>query len=833
MTTIEWAHFVPGTDLVLGTALKGSLILLAACVGAVLLRHGPAARRHVVWALGLTCLLALPLLGGLLPSWRALPSQWAIERQIEGVRTLVGTPAPVELGGPEVVAEGRVSLEAIEPLGGVGPSPAEEGLVGAVWEAPPTAESLRVDWELGWVGALTLLLPVAWLLGFLALTLRIGLGLLGVRRVGRQADTNVPVAWTAALEWARDKLEVRRSVRLVRSDRVAVPVTWGLLRPVVALPTGAGDWDSVRLQQALLHEMAHVKRFDQPLLMVGQLAVAVHWFNPLAWLAMRGFNRTCELATDDLVLANGVRASDYAANLVEVARSIGRDTRLPAAAFAMARTSDLTGRVTAILDPVRTRAGASRWDVLALVIVAAGFVLPVAALSARAEMMEVPAAPVVPAPAVRAVAEVPPPMPAPVAPRYEEAAALASELRAEVDLIRARLWGNDAPTPDLGLGVEVDLAPLPSTVAPSLAQEFPCFDLNRRFTGDQVEVNESGMRAFWRTTDCTWTLRLQGEIHFTANERSVAELSHGGFFAIHQEGLGSDFSYEVREVGGRLEAAYEVGGEQRPVQDADSWLAVVIPEIYRITGLELEARVERLQHRGGTKAVLQEVSQMRSGHVARQYLQAVLESGLASEPEIAELLGVAERRIASDHEMRKLLSAAAFDLGSAAVRDAYMGAAATIESDYELRMALEQFYADGVSPEEGRVIVSLAERVQSDFELRELLSRAARELELEVREIEFFLDVASSITSDFEMRETLVAVLDQPALEDRRLAEFMDRIDAMRSDFERAELLRAIVQSRAPMDRVLADRLEASLETFDSDYEREKVRTALRAAQTR
>ena len=133
----------------------------------------------------------------------------------------------------------------------------------------------------------------------------------------------------------------------------------------------------------LLHELAHVKRRDCLTHVLAQLACAIHWFNPLAWIAARHVRTERERACDDLVLASGTKGPDYAEQLLEIAR-VMRSGRFPAlmtgATLAMAHRSQLEGRLMAILDP-RCRARDRRRVRTALAaIVAACALMPLASL---------------------------------------------------------------------------------------------------------------------------------------------------------------------------------------------------------------------------------------------------------------------------------------------------------------------------------------------------------------------------------------------------------------------------------------------------------------------
>jgi TonB family protein len=130
-----------------------------------------------------------------------------------------------------------------------------------------------------------------------------------------------------------------------------MPMTWGVFRPVVLLPAEAAAWPAERLRVVLLHELAHVARQDWLTLAMAEVAVALYWFHPLAWWAAARMRCERERACDDRVLAAGVAASGYAADLLEVARGVGGAKDNLLAAPAMARASNLESRLRAILDP--------------------------------------------------------------------------------------------------------------------------------------------------------------------------------------------------------------------------------------------------------------------------------------------------------------------------------------------------------------------------------------------------------------------------------------------------------------------------------------------------
>src|SRR5438874_11684073 len=119
------------------------------------------------------------------------------------------------------------------------------------------------------------------------------------------------------------------------------------------LPAEAGQWSAERRRIVLLHELAHVKRWDCLTQMITRIVCAFYWFNPLVWVAVRRMCIERERACDDLVLNSGCKASEYASHLVAIA---GKFRRAPqVAAIAVARPSGLERRIRAILDGRRNR----------------------------------------------------------------------------------------------------------------------------------------------------------------------------------------------------------------------------------------------------------------------------------------------------------------------------------------------------------------------------------------------------------------------------------------------------------------------------------------------
>lgn len=253
-----------------------------------------------------------------------------------GVLLDAGLKATVVLGVPGLVALARSGSAAQRH---------------ALWTASLGALPLLLPWaaargpevavDAPWVLAL-------WAVGAAVSAGRLVQGLVGLERLRREAEPSEAPG-----------------VVLVRGIRT--PLTWGLLRPVIALPMAAEAWTPSDRAMALAHERAHVERRDWAVDLATRAVAGLFWFHPLVGWARRQLAAEAEHAADDRVLASGVRPSAYAGLLLSLARPEGASLALGAAS--------LVGRRVRALLATRSRSP-RRWPALVLAGALASATLP-------------------------------------------------------------------------------------------------------------------------------------------------------------------------------------------------------------------------------------------------------------------------------------------------------------------------------------------------------------------------------------------------------------------------------------------------------------------------
>lgn len=163
-----------------------------------------------------------------------------------------------------------------------------------------TSQTIALPW---WIATWKWLLG-AWFLGFAIVVTRMIVATVRMHLVVRRAGGATSAA-TDLVDEARAQLRIRRDVAVIESPLIDGPALHGFLRPTLLLPAGmCGAFDRDELRHVVLHELAHLRRHDVALNWLVNAVRAVHWFNPLAWLAVARIQEERELACDELTLAH-------------------------------------------------------------------------------------------------------------------------------------------------------------------------------------------------------------------------------------------------------------------------------------------------------------------------------------------------------------------------------------------------------------------------------------------------------------------------------------------------------------------------------------------------
>jgi beta-lactamase regulating signal transducer with metallopeptidase domain len=163
-------------------------------------------------------------------------------------------------------------------------------------------------------------LGLVWLCGAAMSALCILISAAGLRREILKSQAPVDASLTALVERIRQRLRVRRRVRLIVVREPIGPLAFGWLRPTIVLPGRlVSSHSREELEPLVAHELVHVRRNDA-LVALGQSVVqCLWWFHPLLWWANRRIIDERERCCDEAVIAGlDCQPGRYARSLLDV-----------------------------------------------------------------------------------------------------------------------------------------------------------------------------------------------------------------------------------------------------------------------------------------------------------------------------------------------------------------------------------------------------------------------------------------------------------------------------------------------------------------------------------
>jgi len=340
-------------DRFLEISLKCALVFLAASVLSVLSKRQSAEVRARIWALALLGFLAVAVF-----SFVPAPVRFSLVPHSVGFR-LDPKIAPLEsLAKDPALLLDRPGYGVQKKLKGVE----------VIASASRGAHLLLLIWGAG----------ALW---------NLGRWMSARRRLLRKAVQSEPAAASvqAILSESIARVGLNRPVRLCQCPGLKAAWTWGLRKPAVLLPGDADRWPKPALALVLEHELAHIRRRDAWIEALARPVAALLWFHPAVWISWQRLRGERERACDDAVLDQGAKPSEYAAQLLKMAASLGRLDRKSYPELALSGRDGLKGRLAAILGP-RGMRGPRRRRVG--VVLAAGVIFLIGSLSSSSFWLE-------------------------------------------------------------------------------------------------------------------------------------------------------------------------------------------------------------------------------------------------------------------------------------------------------------------------------------------------------------------------------------------------------------------------------------------------------------
>ncbi|HYX52679.1 MAG TPA: M56 family metallopeptidase [Candidatus Limnocylindrales bacterium] len=850
------------TALILDTLIKGTLLLALTWCATLALRKRSAAARHMVHVFALGALLLLPALVWVTPEWRiaGLPSFAAEIQPVKVAPALqpvvAATAAPVVEAGASMQAKNEAkpkhaaSIAArpqrIEPK--IASASAQQA-VNAVSDKTAVSAPLAEKPITQWKSYLPASLLALWMSGVLLVLLRWRMNAARVAALVRRATVVTHSGWNAEIRNLSSELGLEREVVLMASRELEVPITTGSVIPRIILPPDHCEWSATRRDAILKHELAHIKRRDTLTHAVAQIAAAIYWFHPLVWLTVRAIRAERERACDDQVLSAGMKASDYAHELLDIVSGL-REPEL-AAALAMARRSQLEGRVLAVLNPALPRSAVSRKTALGLAVLTVAIVVPLAALR-PAGQASTPAAKQSSAskPSPASTSEISTAKPAAAALQASTPAAASSknddaepaEAPEPPEVLAAEEASRAAEAAVQSVPAVPGVPAVPATPAvpgvpavpavpggpPVPGGELSLCGSTAKLHNMNMETHDGDLRkwtATWQGDDCALDLHALGDIKFNAEATEIQGISQGGFFEINLRQGANLKQVRVTPSGSGLQYVYKFNGTQQPFEgETRTWFSQLLLQLERTTGFAADMRVPALLAKGGPTAVLDEINNLQGDYVRGRYFRKLLEQPNLPAPIVLRVIKQSSDQIHSDYELARVLMTVGkeYDLPDEPSRTAFLNAAGKLNSDYEhSRVLIELLRRPNISKENVRLGLGSAATLKSDYEKSRVLLSLTEQKAFEQAELDPYLKLVASIQSDYEKSRDLLAPLQKYKLTQEQINRIMDTVAGMNTDYEKSRLLLALAKQGKFDEAQMSNYLKV-VDSMHSDYERSR-----------
>jgi len=341
--------------------------------------------------------------------------------------------------------------------------------------------------------------------------------------------------------------------------------------------------------------------------------------------------------------------------------------------------------------------------------------------------------------------------------------------------------------------------------------------------------NKNGVYSYSaKTGSQKLNVEYDGKIVFADDDRSVKSISRGGYLLVRKTSFGQRREILAEPDGDNVVYEYRVGRRiQEWDQEAQEFLADVLLEVIRTTGIGAEGRVDRFYKQGGLDAVLDETDEIRSDYVSHIYLQIVLDEYDLKENELVKMAQYVPRELDSDHYIAEVFKDNADKfLASDEATAAFLNAISRMDSDHYVTMILTRTLREDLDDDALIEVIKAANVMDSDHYKTNVLKEVLDRRDLSDEIVDAVIKASTDIDSDHYATIVISDALDRPNLSDEAFNSLMDAVSNIESDHYVTQTFQSMLNEREVSDKVVAAIIQR-LEYMDSDHYRTVIITEL------
>lgn len=347
---------------------------------------------------------------------------------------------------------------------------------------------------------------------------------------------------------------------------------------------------------------------------------------------------------------------------------------------------------------------------------------------------------------------------------------------------------------------------------------------------DEFYGKDNKTHTYRNNTGVTSTdLEYRGKIIFNDAETDVKSISPGGFIKFSKRSFGNRRTIILEsDAQGVISREYKEGSTKLPFEpEGRKWMASVLPEIIRTTGIGAEERVKKFYKKGGIDAVITEISELPSNYVQSIYYTAALAIPNLSTKDVVLLIEDAGDEVSSSYELSKILIK-----NSSVISKSEQALAAAIEVASEISSSYEQskvykhyLTKTNLSATNKTLVIKAVREISSSYEQSKVLV-AVVEDDLSKENVNLVIDEVAHISSSYEQSKVLQYLVKNQATEDLDLNVMVATISDISSSYEQGKVLKQLVEDKELNSKQVVIVAKAA-ENISSDYEQSKFLQSL------
>lgn len=152
-------------------------------------------------------------------------------------------------------------------------------------------------------------------------------------------------------------------------------------------------------------------------------------------------------------------------------------------------------------------------------------------------------------------------------------------------------------------------------------------------------------------------IEFKGDIRVSDDDKMITGMSPGAYLKVYKKTFGNKRGLEIREADGTLRFDYYSGNKKLPFEpEGREWLAEILPDVVRKTGIDAEERANRYYKKGGANAVLSEIGEIPYDNIKMLYYKTLIDKNGLSANDFAKIGASIDNELSYDSSKGELLN---------------------------------------------------------------------------------------------------------------------------------------------------------------------------------